>query len=566
MANDFEYQISYVRSRAQNLLTLQDSIESSPSFGCYHTAYWRDKTSEFPDTRFQEAGATLALLTDDKLYDATVGISKNKLFRSYEASLNAWKNQQHRDGSFDEWYKYEHGFAVTTFSLIAKSFPVLLLDSFSSSVKLEDFYSTAEKAASWLLKREDMVKTNHEMAGAAALAMAYRVFKDPRFKKGAQLKLEKALSVQEPEGWFNEVAGMDLGYCSVLLDYAMIYAWMLEDEQPLAPMKKLFRFMNPFFRPNFTIAPEAGLCLNPYVSRLGLILLSEHDELASSWVSRLFHQSPGFEGVSPILGDDLRLCRWSHLPCVAKLQLDRLRSKKVSWEEKETSDHQVWHPKSNIVASQRDNFQFSFLPAGGGVLRAMSLDTKRQIDDLGYLVRKEGKIYSCVGYSPDRRTEIKENLWKVELPFAEASFFYPSFLSRLFLRVAGAIPGMAIWLRRGIDFYRKVFKTAVNQSSAPVAAKDSVILLYRTVLLETDSVKMVDLFFEKKKGFIENSSIEPQGMEDWEISTCSYDKESQLILEPKRGYYFAKGFQKRFSLSEEVSDETSRSIEKSVFL
>ena len=67
--NDFEYQLRFVCDAAWRMVEMQDRDALSPSHGCFHYAYWRDKTSEFPDARFQEAGAAVGLLSLSRFDD-----------------------------------------------------------------------------------------------------------------------------------------------------------------------------------------------------------------------------------------------------------------------------------------------------------------------------------------------------------------------------------------------------------------------------------------------------------------------------------------------------------------
>jgi hypothetical protein len=63
LQGDVLNQLRHVGGAADRLLTIQDRDPCSPSFGSFHYAYWRDKTSDFADVRFQEAGAMLGLLS-----------------------------------------------------------------------------------------------------------------------------------------------------------------------------------------------------------------------------------------------------------------------------------------------------------------------------------------------------------------------------------------------------------------------------------------------------------------------------------------------------------------------
>ena len=67
MWSDFDSQTNFVINNAWRLISLQDKEISSPSYGSFHYAYWRDKTSEFPDSRFQEAGATIGILSSTNM-------------------------------------------------------------------------------------------------------------------------------------------------------------------------------------------------------------------------------------------------------------------------------------------------------------------------------------------------------------------------------------------------------------------------------------------------------------------------------------------------------------------
>jgi len=248
--------------------------------------------------------------------DGLGGIEPERLQVGAESAIGYWRRSQHRDGSFDEWYKHEHGFAATCFSLIAFS---LAYESGGSSLSAEaqtDYRDTALRCGRWLLRNDDLIKTNHEMCAAAALAVAARVLGEAEFETGAKSKFERSLECQNEEGWFNEISGMDLGYCSVLLDYAMLYHRYASDDSVVPAMKKLFSFPSRFIHPDGTVSPEAGLFLNPYVSRLGLLLLASHDSNAAHFADRFEGTSPGHDGGSPYLADDLRLTRWSHLPLV----------------------------------------------------------------------------------------------------------------------------------------------------------------------------------------------------------------------------------------------------------
>ena len=115
-SNDYLYQFEYVIENIWRLIHLQDNNPFSDTFGCMDYKFWRDKSIDFADARYQEASATVGLLCSKNFDSLRKDKSIPSLDRTYEifsAGLNYWSKIQNNDGSFDEWYKGERGFAAT---------------------------------------------------------------------------------------------------------------------------------------------------------------------------------------------------------------------------------------------------------------------------------------------------------------------------------------------------------------------------------------------------------------------------------------------------------------------
>jgi len=500
--SDFEYQANYIKQNANRIIWMQDRHPLSPSYGCFHYSHWRDKVSEFADIRFQEAGAALALLAHPLLHEPSLPM-KEALYKAFSAGVVFWNRQQHSDGSFDEWYKNEHGFAATTFSLIAYGLAIYFL---ADKIEQEDkkiLLQTAEKAANWLLKHDDFVKMNHQAAGAAALAIAYKICGKEAFLNEAVRKHQTVLKAQTDEGWFNEIAGMDLGYCSVLLDYMMLYHYITKDNSGLEAMKKLYAFIFPFIQPDITISPEAGICLNPYVSRLGTLLLSEHSPEAASVAKAMDSQSAGFSGIEPYLADDLRLCRWGYLPLITYIIREQMKAEfrfaKACNVQVINSEGAAFYEQAGVFSYKSKGLHCIFMPAGGGGIRIFyqgnnSVDIY-SYEDLGYFYDDPSwtkyKMFTG-GYKNTRKIEKDSNTVTAYIRFAPAKFFFPPFIARLILRIGCSIPYLSYWLRWLIDVYRKKKGTAINQSVAPLSEKSLGIILKRRLIMEGSTLKITD--------------------------------------------------------------------------
>jgi hypothetical protein len=510
--NDFEFQVQYILSQSRRLLDMQDTNTSSYSYGCFHYAYWRDKTSEFADTRFQEASATALLMTHPLFSEYTSGVPVETLKKSFSAGLLAWQKQQNADGSFDEWYKNEHGFAATCFSLLAFSLAIYFCRPFVTDEDLEIYKNVAIKASSWLQRNDDFVKLNHQAAGACALILSGTVCSRDDWIETGKIKVNSVLSCQEEEGWFREISGMDLGYCFVLLDYMMLSHHFVPQHNVVVSMKKLFDFVSPFIQPNLTISPEAGLCLNPYVSRVGVILLSGFHSPALEFVSQLATRSPNWEGIRPYLSDDLRLCRWSHLPLVAWLFFSKQKERFLSTVSplqsflEKMGPPGVFFEKAGIGRQIKDGVYVGFYPSAGGLVRAFLKDQNnpanwKLFEAPGYLLMTSDSrhIYVHSFYNPKRFFSHENSHFVLESWFVKAKFVFPGFFLRLGLRILCSVPGLARYVRMAIDSYRKLNNTAINQSVAPASTGKSHIKLIRKVSIEKNQIEIKDKIVKNPK-------------------------------------------------------------------
>ncbi|MEO5374270.1 MAG: hypothetical protein H7840_08315 [Alphaproteobacteria bacterium] len=539
--DDFDVQRAFVIDNAWRLLGMQDRDRLSPSHGCFHYAYWRDKTSEFPDARFQEAGATLGLLSLPE-FDTWRGegglASSGQCREAFGAALINWQAQQYPEGCFDEWYKGERGFAATEFTMIAYGLAARFLGPLLEPDDRDRLSDVMRRAGGWLARRHDRVKSNHEAAAAAALALAWDVTGEATFKTAARAMLDDTLSRQTPEGWFPEIGGMDLGYCSVLMDYVMVYTLVSGDDAAIPAMRTLLDFMVPHLHPDGTIMPESGLCLNPYVSRLGVGLLSHHDPRAAAIIATFACSSPGRAGLLPTLADDLRLARWSYLPIVTHLLRPSFAAPSPGLDSLAACFPEGWTcpRQAAIAACHRGETHVYFAPAGGGAVRVYH-GAALVLEDPGvWLITDQGR-WGSGGYDPLRPVLIDGDAVGMTSSLTAPAFVYPGFLARLVLRLGCRWAWSSRLLRALIDAYRLRRRTAVNQSSAPLAKGDETISLTRTVAVSGSGVRITDTLA---------SQDEPR---------AGSDVEFQLVHRGRRRPLSATGFFRKVRFVKELSSD-----------
>ena len=85
-------------------------------------------------------------------------------------------------------------------------------------VNLDQVLLGFKVASKQLLCRFESEASNQQVAGLAALSVLYKICPNLVSLRELDALTEKTLSLQHPEGWFNEYGGPDLGYLSVTID------------------------------------------------------------------------------------------------------------------------------------------------------------------------------------------------------------------------------------------------------------------------------------------------------------------------------------------------------------
>lgn len=494
LRGDFLAQLLHVGDSAHRLLAMQDRDPHSPSYGSFHYSYWRDKTSEFADARFQEAGAALGLLAHPAF--AEIGKSRgwpgsDELNEACHAGLANLRRIQYRNGCYDEWYKGERGFAATAFTTFAYAAMAIHLGNAMAPASRALLQETLEPAAGWLENHDDMVKTNHEVVAAAALGAFFKVTGDTRWREAARAKIDRSLTVQTPEGWFPELDGMDFGYSALVLDYLMQYQWMTGDERANAAASRLLDFLLPHLHPDLSLSPEGGTCRNAYGGQSGYILLATNHHGARAVTAELLALANSKARILAYLGDDLRLSRWSILPIIGALNFleegrDLALARKVPYP-------QGWtvHASAAVAAYHREDCHI-YVPFAGGAVTRIYLGAEAEVADLGLDALKNGNALTSLSYSSDRLAEVSGNTVSIAFDGGRTKYFFPSFAMRLLLRLGSMTERTSRLTRAFIDVYRRRAKTAINQSSASVREGGASFRLTRSIGVEENRIVLTD--------------------------------------------------------------------------
>lgn len=492
--NDFDAQAAFVVSSVPRLLAQIDDDPLSPTWGCAHLAYWRDKTSDVCDMRRQEAMLTLALISRGDYPGAEAWKDSPVLDAAVSALLTYWCRARYSDGSLDEWYKGERAYAAAAFTTYAVARTLEVFTGRLPSGLAEEARTALRRTAGWLMGRDDLFKTNHQAVGAGAMAWAARVLGEPAFAARAREKLAAIIAVQRPEGWFPEVGRTDPGYTFLTVEYAALAMEALGDWSQAEPFRRAMEAACAWVHPDLTLGAEYGVCRNPYVSRIAALMMAGHSSHAA-WLAGAFADSDtGFAGLKPTLADDLRLSRWGYQPLVAWDLARRFQPSPSATPvplatafPADAIDHGAGLARLGFHEGAA-----VFAACAGGLLRLFGGDAGTETD-FGYALRLEGGGYATnLAYNPHLRYVQDDGALSVKAPIAEVRKFFPPYWARIVLRLACSTAWSSRLTRRMIDVIRKTKSTAINQSSGNLSTK-SPWTLERTVVRRDGELVVSDV-------------------------------------------------------------------------
>ncbi|MEM4259845.1 MAG: hypothetical protein QXG00_01265 [Candidatus Woesearchaeota archaeon] len=276
------------------IICLADKNKFSPTYGCFDRNFWHYKTIDFPTGMAQLGVLSLALVYSNK-FDEYKNISGN----NDEKIINPWyKNERikeliisgikympkcsHKDGTTDEFYPFERALGATSFSLIAATEAYLMMD-----LDEKDIVEFFKKRGDWMINNAEPAPIANHLAGAAlALVNIYLITKDRKYLNGAKKKIRETIALINPEGWFQEYDGCDVGYLTFTIDYVAKYYKKTNDKSVLPILKKAIEFCSYFIHPDGSFAGEYGSRNTGHFLPAGFQLMTKEIELSEAILSQ----------------------------------------------------------------------------------------------------------------------------------------------------------------------------------------------------------------------------------------------------------------------------------------
>ncbi len=241
------------------LLNVLDRNSQSPTFGCFDRSYWLHRKSDFPQSTAQMSMRSLALFYKTPFPGNF--LARNPTALSWiEAALRYTLSIQHKDGSFDEWYPNERGWAgptgyvahaiVETMELLQEELPKALQAKTKQALK---------RAAHHLLRRDEKeILANHYAIAILPILEIGHLLNDKEILDRGAKALEFFKTLVSSEGWSLEYDGCDIGYNLGTLDFLADLHKRTKNSYLLEYAKKSFSFLSHFAYPDGTWAGSLG--------------------------------------------------------------------------------------------------------------------------------------------------------------------------------------------------------------------------------------------------------------------------------------------------------------------
>jgi hypothetical protein len=443
-----------ILEQAPRVLSLMDREIMSPTAGCCDRTYWAWKFVDFPGARFQEAVCVMSFLYSTGLPDSPY-FQSPALLRWIVLGLEYWTSIQYPDGSFDEAYPYERSLAATAFTSFYVSEALHFLNEDLEASTRNRVIQSLRRAGEWLIRNDEThgFLSNHLAAAAAALQHIYCLTREERFRERSQYFLDKILSHQSNEGWYEEYGGADPGYQTHGSFYLARICQISSNDRLTQSLCRSMDFLALFIHPDGSLGGEyASRNTQTYYPAAFEMLASRSS--SASFISERMRAAVETGSAAGLRSVDaynyfpfLNNLVFAYLACAAA---ERNAAKPI---EPSPEEGLLWFSGAGLARIRRDRYDAYIGTAKGGVLKVFDrTNGTHAYSDCGYLGKlQNGRCFSSQSQQPDRHAEVSADRVTVDGAFYEVSkpIMKPArFIGfRLFSLTAGRSPGLARWLK-----------------------------------------------------------------------------------------------------------------------
>ncbi len=398
------------------LLSLEDRNPFSSTYGCSNREFWLCRSTDFPSAIAQFGIHALALAWRHAM-PGNIYYQREKIRQWTVAGIEYWMQLQKSDGSFDEFYPNERGWAgptgfllyamIDAYRLLGEGFPERLRDR---------FFQSCERAGSYLARWDEPgVLANHHAMAVLAVFEAARLLDSRALWEGYQAKLDEFYTYCDEEGWCLEYDGADPGYLSATVSFlGKIYKHRdsverVRDDRKLRDvMLRAVDFCAYFVYPNGHYGGTVGSRQTLHFYPHGFELLSSEYAPAAAVAERLLAGLRDGALVPPdIQGDRYYQYRVPEL-LLSWLDYGR-RPAEMPPLPYEREPFEQYLPRAGCFMRKTPGTYLVVNLARGGVIKQFDLGTNKLLyNDCGLLAELEdGRVVTSQWVDPEYRREAK---------------------------------------------------------------------------------------------------------------------------------------------------------------
>ncbi len=465
-------------SQIPRVIGMLDRNEYSPTYGCFDRIFWLDKEIDFPSSILQLHTDNLALVYSFP-YPNNTYYKKNKIKKWTFAGMDYWTQIQHKDGSFDEFYPNERGWAGPTGFLLFS-----MLDAYSRlkdemPQELEDkLFEASSKAAKFLAKYDEIgILANHHAMALLPIYHAYKILKDDSLLKPFMEKFHFLEGLQSQEGWLLEYDGADPGYLSATVSFLGRIYKASDDEdlraRILKIVEKAIEFSSYFVYPNKFYGGTIGSRQTLHFYPNGYEIFDENFPLARKIADTMLEGLAEGKLVTP------EIMPWRYLGYrIQEFLLAYIDYKPITISSDiklpcERGEKVTVFDEARMIAVRRPGYYMVANLAKGGVIKVFGHDGELIYNDCGIIGRLEGgRVVTTQWIEKSNKVMFKDGEASVEGLMNIAPFKVPTPLTMMAFRAALLTLGwntqLSYWMKGAI---RNLFITNAKKSSVEFGRK-----------------------------------------------------------------------------------------------
>lgn len=269
-------------------ISTMDRNEFSPTFGCCNREYWLTRVMDFPSAIAQFGVHGLALAYGHDM-PGNAYRGHPKVLQWVLAGMDYLTRIQHGDGSFDEFYPNERGWAGPTGFLVHAMIGCYRLvgDHMGAEQRMR-FLRCMRSAAHFLGRNDEIgVLANHHAMAALPVAEAADLLGDDELWHLYGDRMDEFMRHCHEEGWCLEYDGADPGYLSATVSFLAKLYRVRPEERIESVIRRAIPFCSWFVTPDGHYGGTLGSRQTLHFYPHGMELWASKVPLAAAMADRM---------------------------------------------------------------------------------------------------------------------------------------------------------------------------------------------------------------------------------------------------------------------------------------